>query len=398
MNHKAEEIRNWLRTNLHGDPVIWGVVAGLSALSVLAVYSASGSLAYRYSVSTENYLMKHGFLVILGLVFMYLAHKVDYRYYMGISRLGLYVSIGLLLFAFFFGPSINDSRRWIVIPFINQQFQPSDLAKLALVASVAGMLARRQTRITSANWTETLLPILFWCFIICGLIALSNISTAAILLGACMLLMFFGRLPLKFLAVLFAVGLAAGAIAMAVGMRGKTAESRIERFFDRSNLSYQAEQSFIAIANGGLLGRGMGKSHQKNFLPHPYSDFIYAVIIEEYGLLGGFVVLFLYLLLLYRGMLAVASSKNAFGGLLSAGLSFLLAIQAMFNMAVAVGLVPVTGQPLPLISMGGTSLVFTGISFGIILSVSRGETDPRLSAPRKNVSPQTGNTYRAQGA
>jgi cell division protein FtsW len=142
----------------------------------------------------------------------------------------------------------------------------------------------------------------------------------------------------------------------------------------------------------------MGKSHQKNFLPHPYSDFIYAVIIEEYGLLGGFVVLFLYLLLLYRGMLAVASSKNAFGGLLSAGLSFLLAIQAMFNMAVAVGLVPVTGQPLPLISMGGTSLVFTGISFGIILSVSRGETDPRLSAPRKNVSPQTGNTYRAQGA
>jgi cell division protein FtsW len=398
MNQRADQIKSWLKTNLHGDPVIWGVVAGLSALSILAVYSASGSLAYRYAVSTENYLIKHGFLVIAGLVCMYWAHKVDYRYYIGISKLGLIVSIALLVFAFLFGPSINDSRRWIVIPFINQQFQPSDLAKLALVANVAAMLARRQTRITSANWTETLLPILAWCFVICGLIALSNISTAAMLLCACMLLMFFGRLPMRFLFILLMVGVLAGCIAMMVGFRGRTAITRVEDFLDRTKLGYQAEQSFIAIANGGLFGRGMGKSHQKNFLPHPYSDFIYAVIIEEYGLMGGFTVLFLYLVLLYRGMLAVASSNNAFGGLLSAGLSFLLAIQAMFNMAVAVGLVPVTGQPLPLVSMGGTSLIFTGISFGIILSVSRGEIDPRLSAPRKNVSPQTGNSYRAQSA
>lgn len=398
MNQRADQIKNWLKANLHGDPVIWGVVAGLSALSILAVYSASGSLAYRYSVSTENYLLKHGFLVIAGMACMYWAHKVDYRYYIGISRLGLFVSIGLLIFAHIFGPSINDSKRWIVIPILNQQFQPSDLAKLALIANVAAMLARRQTRITTANWTETLLPILLWCSVICGLIALSNISTAAMLLGACLLLMFFGRLPLKFIGMLLLVGILAGSIAMAVGMRGKTAIARIERFLDRTNLDYQTEQSFIAIANGSFFGKGMGKSHQKNFLPHPYSDFIYAVIIEEYGLMGGFTVLFLYLVLLYRGMLAVASSNNAFGGLLSAGLSFLLAIQAMFNMAVAVGLVPVTGQPLPLVSMGGTSLIFTGISFGIILSVSRGEIDPRLSAPRKNVSPQTGNSYRAQSA
>jgi cell division protein FtsW len=398
MIERAEHIRNWLRTNLHGDPVIWGVVAGLSALSILAVYSASGTLAYRYSVATENYLVKHSFLVIAGMVCMYYAHKVDYRYYISVSRLGLLVSIALLVFAYLFGPSINDSKRWIVIPILNQQFQPSDLAKLALIANVAAMLARRQTRITTANWTETLLPILLWCFFICGLIALSNISTAAMLLGACLLLMFFGRLPLRFLAILLMVGMLAGGIAMAVGMRGKTAIARIERFLDRTTFDYQTEQSFIAIANGGLIGKGMGKSHQKNFLPHPYSDFIYAVIIEEYGMIGGLTVLFLYLVLLYRGMLAVASSNNAFGGLLSAGLSFLLALQAMFNMAVAVGLVPVTGQPLPLVSMGGTSLIFTGISFGIILSVSRGEIDPRLSGGVKNVSPQTGNTFRAQSA
>jgi cell division protein FtsW len=329
---------------------------------------------------------------------MYYAHKVEYRYYIGISRLFLFISIGLLAFAYLFGPSINDSKRWIVIPLLNQQFQPSDLAKLALIANVAAMLARRQTRITTANFMQTLVPILLWCFVICGLIALSNISTAAMLLGACLLLMFFGRLPLKYLGALLLVGMLAGGIAMSVGMRGKTAIARVERFLDRSTFDYQTEQSFIAIANGGLLGRGMGKSHQKNFLPHPYSDFIYAVIIEEYGMFGGMMVLFLYLVLLYRGMLAVANSNNAFGGLLSAGLSFLLAIQAMFNMAVAVGLVPVTGQPLPLVSMGGTSLIFTGISFGIILSVSRGEIDPRISGKANHVSPQSGNVFRAQSA
>jgi cell division protein FtsW len=210
--------------------------------------------------------------------------------------------------------------------------------------------------------------------------------------------MFFGRLPMRFLGMLLLVGILAGGIAMVVGMRGRTAISRMEKFFDRNDLPYQSKQSFIAIANGGLFGRGMGKSHQKNFLPHPYSDFIYAVIIEEYGMVGGMTVIFLYLVLLYRGMLAVANSNNAFGGLLSAGLSFMLAIQAMFNMAVAVGLVPVTGQPLPMVSMGGTSLIFTGLSFGIILSVSRGEIDSRISGSKNRVSPQTGNVLRAQSA
>lgn len=392
---KAEDIKQWMKANLQGDPIIWLVVTGLSLLSILAVYSASGSLAFRYSESTEHYLLKHGALVTLGLVAMYWAHKLDYRYYSGLSRIGLLVAIPLLLFAFFFGPNINDSKRWIVIPLINQQFQPSDLAKLALIANVAAMLARRQSAITRANWKETLLPILFWCGLVCGLIALSNISTSLILLATCMLLMYFGRVPVKFLGILLVVGVLAGTLALALGSRGKTAVGRIERFLDRTNLDYQTEQSFIAIANGGLIGRGMGKSHQKNFLPHPYSDFIYAVVLEEYGLAGGMGVLFLYLVLLYRGMLAVANSNNAFGGLLSAGLSFLLAIQAMLNMAVAVGLVPVTGQPLPLVSMGGTSLLFTGISFGIILSVSRGDVSGSFAVSKNRVSPK-GNVFREQ--
>jgi cell division protein FtsW len=208
------------------------------------------------------------------------------------------------------------------------------------------------------------------------------------LLVTCMLLMYFGRVPVKFLGMLLAVGILAGSVAMVLGDRFETGLARIERFLDRSKLDYQTEQSFAAIANGGILGQGMGKSHQKNFLPHPYSDFIFAVIIEEYGMAGGLFTLFFYLVLLYRGMLAVSKSSNAFGGLLSAGLSFMLAIQAMLNMAVAVGLVPVTGQPLPLVSMGGTSLLFTGISFGIILSVSRGDVSPSLSVSKNRVPPK----------
>jgi cell division protein FtsW len=385
---KSELFNKWMKENLKGDPIIWLVVVGLSLLSILAVYSASGTLAYRYMESTERYLLKHTFLVALGMTGMYYAHKLDYRYYSGLAKMGLLISIPLILFAYFFGPNINESKRWIVIPFINQQFQPSDLAKLALISSIAAMLAKRQSKISSAGMKEAILPILIWTGIICGLIALSNISTAAMLLVTCMLLMYFGRVPVKFLGMLLAVGILAGSVAMVLGDRFETGLARIERFLDRSKLDYQTEQSFAAIANGGILGQGMGKSHQKNFLPHPYSDFIFAVIIEEYGMAGGLFTLFFYLVLLYRGMLAVSKSSNAFGGLLSAGLSFMLAIQAMLNMAVAVGLVPVTGQPLPLVSMGGTSLLFTGISFGIILSVSRGDVSPSLSVSKNRVPPK----------
>lgn len=216
---------------------------------------------------------------------------------------------------------------------------------------------------------------LVWSGIICGLIAMADLSTAIMLFATVMLIMFIGRVPLKYLGLLILVGALAGSIAIAIGQRGATAKSRVEAFLNGDQLPYQAEQARIAIASGGIAGKGPGKSDQKDFLPHPYSDFVYAIIVEEYGMAGGVIVVLLYLALLYRGMKAVANSERAFGGLLSAGLSFALVIQAMVNMGVVVGLGPITGLPLPFLSMGGTSLLFTGLSMGIILSVSRGEVD-----------------------
>jgi cell division protein FtsW len=277
----------------------------------------------------------------------------------------------LLFFTWKFGVNINEASRWIHIPIINQAFQPSDLAKLALIAHLASMLSKRQQNISDIK--ESLMPILLWCGLICGLIALTNMSTAILLFGTCMVLMFIGRVPVKYLCMLVVVGVIAGAIALSIGQRGNTVASRIQDYLDPQEMSFQAKQSYIAIATGGISGKGPGQSDQRNFLPHPYSDFIFAIIIEEYGLIGGSVVIILYLILLYRGMRTVARSEKAYGGLLSAGLSFALVLQAMVNMAVAVGLVPVTGLPLPLLSMGGTSLLFTGLALGIILSVSRSE-------------------------
>lgn len=214
-----------------------------------------------------------------------------------------------------------------------------------------------------------------WCGVICGLIALTNLSTAILLLITCFLIMFIGRVPVKYLAMLVLVGVLAGAMALQFGVRGATAKSRITNFIEGKELPFQAKHARIAVATGGVVGKGPGNSDQRNILPHPYSDFIYAIVIEEYGMVGGAVVLALYLLLLHRGMKAAYNSERAFAGLLSAGLSFDLVCQAMVNMGVVVGLGPITGQPLPFISMGGTSMIFTGLSVGIILSVSRGERD-----------------------
>lgn len=365
-------MKAWAERNLKGDPVIWFVVLALSVLSILVVYSATGTLAYkRMEGNTEHYLIKHSMLVLLGLFAMWAAHKIDYRYFSGLSRFALWVSVPLLFITWKFGMNINEASRWIHIPIINQAFQPSDLAKLALIANLASMLSKRQQNITDIK--ESLIPILLWCGIICGLIALTNMSTAILLFGTCMVLMFIGRVPVKYLFMLVLVGVLAGTIAIEFGQRGGTVESRMQDFLDPTEMSFQAKQSYIAIATGGISGKGPGQSDQRNFLPHPYSDFIFAIIIEEYGLIGGAVVIILYLILLYRGMRTVAKSEKAYGGLLSAGLSFALVLQAMVNMAVAVGIVPVTGLPLPLLSMGGTSLLFTGLALGIILSVSRSE-------------------------
>ncbi len=366
-------MKEWAEKNLQGDPVIWVIVMILSILSILVVYSAVGSLAYRNMEVVEIYLIKHTALVVLSLFAMWVAHKIDYRYYSRLSRFALLVSVPLLLFAWQSGTTINEASRWITIPVIKQVFQPSDLAKLALIASLASMLSKRQQNIGDIR--ESLIPILIWIGIICGLIAMTDLSTAALLFATCMLVMFIGRVPVKYLAMLVLVGFMVGAVAMSFGQRGETARNRIASFLDKTEMPFQAEQAHIAIATGGVFGKGPGKSGQRNFLPHSYSDFVYAIIIEEYGMVGGIVILMLYLVLLYRGMRAAFKSERAFGGLLSAGLSFAIVMQAMVNMAVVVGLGPITGLPLPLLSMGGTSLFFTGISLGIIQSVARGEVD-----------------------
>ncbi len=366
------QFKSWIDEHFKGDPIIWGIVILLSLFSILVVYSATGSLAYKYAGgNTELYLFKHSMLIFVSLGVMWAAHRIPYRKYAIYARLGVIASIPLLLVTYLFGSNINEANRWITIPVINQAFQPSDLAKLALIAAIAGMLAKRQNSIK--DFKSTFVPIIIAIGLICGLIAMANFSTAILLLMTCLLIMFIGRVPVKYLAIVVLVGVLGLTTAGFIGQRGATLISRVEAFLDEDEIPFQAEQSFIAIATGGVTGKGPGNSEQRNSLPHPYSDFIYAIIIEEYGMVGGFGVLFLYLALLYRGMRIVANSNKAFGGLLSAGLSFALVIQALVNMAVAVGLGPITGLPLPLLSMGGTSLVFTGISLGIILSVSRGD-------------------------
>ncbi|MDH5597839.1 MAG: FtsW/RodA/SpoVE family cell cycle protein [Cyclobacteriaceae bacterium] len=368
-----QKVKIWTDKNLQGDPVIWGVVFALSIISILVVYSATGTIAFKRMANPESYLFKHSMLVILGLIAMWVAHKIDYRYYSKLSRFALWVSVPLLLYTFINGVKLNEASRWIHIPIINQSFQPSDLASLALIASLAAMLSKKQQQID--NLKETLIPMLIWCGVISGLIALTNYSTAVLLFATCMLIMFIGRVPLRYLAILVFVGILAGGTAIAIGERGPTVISRIEAFVTGEQLPFQAEQARIAVATGGIAGKGPGNSNQRNILPHPYSDFVFAIIVEEYGVIGAFVVIVLYLILLYRGMKGVFMSENAYGGLLSAGLSFAVVLQALVNMGVVVGLGPVTGLPLPLVSMGGTSLLFTGVSLGIILSVSRGEID-----------------------
>lgn len=374
------KVKTWVDENLQGDRVIWAVVFILSMISILVVYSSIGTLAFKRAVSPEKYLFTHTLHVIIGLAAMWFAHRVDYRYYSKLSRIALWISIPLLIYTFKNGTEINEASRWINVPFFGS-FQPSDFASLALIVNLASMLSKRQQNIDDIK--ESLIPILFWCGIVCGLIALTNMSTAVLLLLTCMLIMFIGRVPAKYLAMLMFVGILFGALAFKFGVRGGTVMNRVNDFIGyvqgEKELPFQAKHAHIAIATGGIAGKGPGNSDQRNILPHPYSDFVYAIVIEEYGMMGGIVVLMLYLVLLHRGMKAAYNSERAFAGLLSAGLSFDIVCQAMINMGVVVGLGPITGQPLPLISMGGTSMVFTGLSLGIILSVSRGERDEAWS-------------------
>ena len=390
-----KKIKTWADENLQGDRVIWAVVFALSMISILVVYSSIGTLAYKRTQSPESFLIKHTITVFVGLAAMWFAHKVDYRYYSKLSKVAMWISIPLLIYTFTNGVTLNEAARWIQVPIIGS-FQPSDFASLALIVNLASMMSKRQQNIDDIK--ESFIPILFWCGTICALIALTNVSTAVLLFCTCMLVMFIGRVPVRYLAMLVFVGLLAGAVALRFGDRWETVKSRMDAFVENKELPFQAKHGRIAVATGGIFGKGPGNSDQRNILPHPYSDFIYAIVIEEYGLVGGIVVLVLYLILLHRGMKASYNSDRAFGGLLSAGLSFDLVCQAMVNMGVVVGLGPITGQPLPLVSMGGTSMVFTGLAVGIILSVSRGEQDQRYEQKTPDEVKENRNIQTAKAA
>ncbi len=359
----------WIRYNIKGDKWIWLIAIVLSIIGLLSVYSATSLLAFQNKGgNTEFYLLKHFMLISFSFIAMWFAHKIDYKYYSKISLMGLYISLPLLFFTYKFGVNINEASRWISIPIINMAFQPSDLAKLSLIIYLSSFLAKKQYDLENI---KTLFMPFIWIGLICLFIALTNLSTALILGATSILLMFISRVKIRHLSLLILFVLFSGAIALLTGQRGYTAVSRVEDFINKKNIPYQLEHAYIAVSTGGFFGKGPGNSNQKYFLPQSSSDFIYAIIIEEYGFIVGVSILILYLILLYRGLRIFINSDRPFGGLLSAGLSFALVIQAITNMCVVVGLLPVTGVTLPLVSMGGTSQLFTGITLGIILSISR---------------------------
>jgi cell division protein FtsW len=376
-------MRSFINT-IKGDKYIWLVVILLSLFSLLAVYSSAGTLAYKYKAgNTEYYLIKQIMVIGGGLILMYLIHLVNYKYFSRLSQILFYVSIVLLFFTLIMGTNINDAKRWITLPGINLTFQTSDLGKLALMMYLARMLSRKQEIMSS--FKEGFWPIVWPVLIICALIAPEDLSSALMIFMTSVLVMFVGRINLLYLGGLLASFALAGAMALtllfavpqeAIQDKGRllTWKNRIDVFFlkeEAKEVPYQVMQAKIAIAKGGILPNGPGNSTQKNFLPHPYSDFIYAIIIEEYGLIGGAFIVFLYMLFMISSAMIVKKSPAAFGALLAFGLSLSLVLQAMMNMGVAVGILPVTGLTLPLVSMGGSSTIFTSVAFGIILSVSR---------------------------
>jgi len=352
---------------------------------MLAVYSSVGTLAYKNSKGSEVYLIKHTSMIIGGFALMYFSHLLDYRYYAGISKILMLVTIPILLYTLIFGDTINDANRWVTIPVINQTFQTSDLAKLALITFLARMLTRKQTNIKDVK--KSFIPVMSSVCVIFVLIAWANLSTALMLFAVSILLLIIGRISLRQISLVCFGGLILLLLVMFVGPRRATYTSRINTYIKGGEAdpdkSYQADHSKIAIATGGFFGKGPGNSTERNILPHPYSDFIFAIIVEEYGAFGAIVLVTLYIVFMYRCIRIVTQSPKAFGALLAAGLGFSLTIQALANMAVAVGLGPVTGVPLPLVSMGGTSILFTSVALGIILSVSRNIEEVKSETSKK---------------
>ncbi len=393
-----------------GDQVIWAVVIILSFISLLAVYSATGSLAYKHDTNANYYLVKQVVILGLGLIFIYFIHRINYTKFARLAVLFYLISIPLLIYTLFFGVKLNEGSRWISLPGTGITIQTSALAQLALFMFLARMLSIKQAVIK--DFKKGFLPVLAPVLLTAALIAPANLSTAVMIGITCCILFFIGRVRVRHIALLAFAGIIGGLLLYGVSKvtgfgRAETWEKRIVDFVGSEEDGkpkeevYQVLHAKIAIANGGLTGRGPGNSQQRNFLPHSYSDFIYAIIIEEYGLIGGALMVFFYLLFLWRSILIFRRCPYAFGAFLAVGLSTTLVFQAMLNMAVNVHLVPVTGLTLPLVSMGGSSVWFTSMAIGVILSVSRyvDETEGKKKAEmtkaveeseRMNVKPALG--------
>lgn len=368
---------------LEGDRVIWIIIFLLSIISLLVVYSSTGTLAYKVKGGNTSYFFIKQLVLLLGCYFIiWVTHKIPYKHYSSWANMGLLIAIGMLLLAKIVGVNLNQASRWITIPVIGFNFQPSELAKLALILFVSRILSKFQT--DKECQKEAFWKIIASIGVVCGIIFLDDFSTSALLGGICLMLMFIGRIAAKYLLGTLGAGLGLIIILLIIAPflpdsfgRIHTVRNRILNFAGMgekktdNDRNYQVDQAKIAVASGGILGKGPGNSDQRNFLPHPYSDFIYAIILEELGWTGGFGVLALYLFLIYRAGSIVRKCDRTFPAFLVIGLSLSIVAQALTNMAVSVNLIPVTGQPLPLVSMGGTSLIFTSAALGMILSVSR---------------------------
>jgi len=368
-----------IAAELRGDRMVWAILVLLGLFSLLAVYSATGTLAYRErGGNTESYLFKHGIILMGGLVITYFCHLLHYRRYMNWAPILLPIALILLAYTLVLGTDINQARRWIMIPIVGISFQTSDFAKLALIIYVARAISSKQDYIK--DFQSAFVPIIVPIVLVCGLIAPADLSTAIIVFITCLFMMFVGRVAMKYIGLLLLAGGIMFAFLLLLGrsfpeyVRVQTWESRMQQFIAPSETgedTYQIDQAKIALANGGWTGVGPGNSTQRNYLPYAHADFIYAIICEEYGVIGGAVIIGLYLLLFFRVTRLITKSPKAFGAMVALGLSLIIIIQAFFHVGINVNLLPVTGLTLPLISMGGTSLLFTCVAFGIILSVSK---------------------------
>jgi cell division protein FtsW len=372
--------QGWLTRTFKGDRALWGLVALFMVYSLLAVYSSSVNVAFRnYGGNTTFFLKSQFFILLLGLIIIVIVHYLPYRIYFSLAGIFLILAAALLVLTFFFGVRINEATRWLEIPGTNFRFQTSDVAKVALVLYLARTLSKYQGELN--NFVLVTKYFILPVGIICGLIMPENLSTAIMIFGISIVILYIGRVPVRFLVAY--IGLAVACIVLfalllsAVTDENRVAEwkNRMKDFFtgkvDEIN-DYQSNQAKIAISTGGLFGKAPGRSTQRNMLPQSNSDFIFAIIIEEYGLLLGAIPLILaYMILLFRGIAITKKCETAFPAFLVLGLTVMIVVQAIMNMMVAVGLLPVTGQTLPMVSWGRTSVLMMSFSIGVILSVSR---------------------------